>query len=89
MEHLGATDVDVLLEGKALKTQFSLKDKTSIAIVESHLHELEQRLTKRGFSVTVNTRMMLDDTNENAFMNVLETDKPQISIKRYSFDVRA
>ena len=89
LEHLGATDVDVLLEGKALKTQFSLKDKTSIAIVESHLHELEERLTKRGFSVTVNAMMMPDDTNENAFMNVLETDKPQISIKRYSFDVRA
>lgn len=89
LEHLGATDVDVLLEGKALKTQFSLKDKTSIAIVESHLHELEERLTKRGFSVTVNAMMMPDDTNENAFLNVLETDKPQISIKRYSFDVRA
>ena len=89
LEYLGATDVDVLLEGKSLKTQFSLKDKTSIAIVESHLDELKDRLTRRGFSVTVNAMVMPEETNGNTFMNVLETDKPQISIKRYSFDVRA
>ena len=89
LEHLGATDVDVLLEGKALKTQFSLRDKTSIEIVESHLHELEERLTKRGFSVTLNTMVMEEKENDNTFMDILEKDKPQISIKRYSFDVRA
>ena len=89
LEHLGATDVDVLLEGKALKTQFSLKDKTSIAIVEEHLEELKERLIKRGFNVTLDATVMEDNKEENPFMNVLETDKPQISIKRYSFDVRA
>ena len=89
LEHLGATDVDVLLEGKALKTQFSLKDKTSIAIVEEHLEELKERLIKRGFNVTLDATVMKDNKEENPFMNVLETDKPQISIKRYSFDVRA
>ena len=89
LEHLGATDVDVLLEGKALKTQFSLKDKTSIAIVEAHLEELKERLIKRGFNVTLDATVMEDGKDDNPFMNVLETDKPQISIKRYSFDVRA
>lgn len=89
LEHLGATDVDVLLEGKALKTQFSLKDKTSIAIVEAHLDELKDRLTKRGFNVTLDASIMEETKDDNPFMNVLETDKPQISIKRYSFDVRA
>ena len=89
LEHLGATDIDVLLEGKSLKTQFSLKDKTSIDIVEAHLHELEERLTKRGFSVNVSAIQMPAEKNENTFLEVLEKDKPQISIKRYSFDVRA
>ena len=89
LEHLGATDVDVLLEGKSLKTQFSLKDKTSIAIVEAHLEELKERLIKRGFNVTLDATVMEDGKDDNPFMNVLETDKPQISIKRYSFDVRA
>lgn len=89
LEHLGATDIDVLLEGKVLKTQFSLKDKSSIDLVEAHLHELEDRLTKRGFSVSVSAIQMPADKNENAFLEVLEKDKPQISIKRYSFDVRA
>ena len=89
LEHLGATDVDVLLEGKTLKTQFSLKDITSVKLVEEHLDELKDRLTKRGYSVTLNALVMPDSSNENAFMNMLENDKPQISIKRYSFDVRA
>ena len=89
LEHLGATDVDVLLEGKTLKTQFSLKDITSVKLVEEHLDELKERLTKRGYSVTLNALVMPDSSNENAFMNMLENDKPQISIKRYSFDVRA
>lgn len=89
LEHLGATDVDVLLEGKTLKTQFSLKDITSVKLVEEHLDELKERLTKRGYSVTLNVLVMPDSSNENAFMNMLENDKPQISIKRYSFDVRA
>ena len=89
LEYLGATDVDVLLEGKAVKTQFSLRDKMSIDIVEEHLHELEERLTKRGFSVTLNTVVMEEKENDNTFMDILEKDKPQISIKRYSFDVRA
>ena len=89
LEHLGATDVDVLLEGKTLKTQFSLKDITSVKLVEEHLDELKDRLTKRGYSVTLNALVMPDSSNENVFMNMLENDKPQISIKRYSFDVRA
>lgn len=89
LEHLGATDIDVLLEGKYLKTQFSLKDKSSIDIVEAHLHELEDRLTKRGFSVNVSAIQMPASQNDNTFLEVLEKDKPQISIKRYSFDVRA
>ena len=89
LEYLGVTDVDVRLEGKALKTQFSLKDKTSIEIVEAHLDELKDRLVKRGFNVTLETSIMDAGKDENPFMNVLETDKPQISKKRYSFDVRA
>ena len=49
----------------------------------------KERLTKRGYSVTLNALVMSDSSNENAFMNMLENDKYQISIKRYSFDVRA
>ena len=89
LEYLGATDVDVLLEGKTLKTQFSLKDSTSVKLVEEHLDELKDRLTKRGYSVTLNASVMPNANNDNTFMNMLENDKPQISIKRYSFDVRA
>ena len=62
LEYLGATDVDVLLEGKTLKTQFSLKDNTSVKLVEEHLHELKDRLTKRGYSVTLSAAVMPNTT---------------------------
>ncbi len=89
MESLGATDVHVSLEKKALKTDFVLSDGESAKIVEQHLFELKERLEKKGFTTTINVEIEPDDAKFNPFDKVLETDKPQISIKRYSFDVRA
>ena len=58
-------------------------------IVESHLEELKERLEKKGFTTTITVETQQKDEVNNPFDRVLETDKPQISIKRYSFDVRA
>lgn len=89
MESLGATDVHVSLEKKALKTDFVLSDGESARIVEQHLFELKERLEKKGFTASINVELEPDEAKSNPFDKVLETDKPQISIKRYSFDVRA
>lgn len=89
LDNLGATDIHVALEKKALKTQFSISDEVSMKIVESHIHELKERLEKKGFTTTLTVELEPKEAERNPFDKVLETDKPQISIKRYSFDVRA
>lgn len=89
MDNLGATDVNVTLEKKGLKTEFSLSDKLSMEIVEEHLHELKERLETKGYIVTLTVELEPEKTQINPFDTALETDMPQISIKRYSFDVRA
>lgn len=89
MDNLGATDIHVILEKKGLKTEFSLGDKLSIEIVEEHLHELKDRLEKKGYTATLTVELEPQNIQSNPFDKVLETDMPQISIKRYSFDVRA
>ena len=89
MESLGATDVHVSLEKPALKTDFVLWDDESAKIVERHLFELKERLEKKGFVTSISVECKPDETTSNPFDKMLETDKPQISIKRYSFDVRA
>ena len=87
MDNLGVTDVDIRLENNNLSTTFSLADDLSVRIVEEHLYELKDRLEKSGFYVSLNVKK--EETYENPFEKVLSADKPKMSIKRYSFDVRA
>lgn len=87
MEYLGATDINIRLEKNSLNTTFSIADDLSVQIIDEHLYELKERLEKTGFIVSLSvTRKNKEIT---PFEEMLETDKPKISIKRYSFDVRA
>lgn len=87
MDNLGPTDVDIRLENKKLSTKFSLADEMSVNIVEEHLEELKDKLTKAGYNVTLNVTEIESETVP--FEKVLENDRPKMSIKRFSFDVRA
>ena len=89
MDNLGATDIHVTLEKKSVKTEFSISDEVSMNIIESHLHELKERLEKKGYTATLSVEIEPGEAETNPFDKALEVDKPQISIKRYSFDVRA
>lgn len=89
MDNLGATDVDIKLENERLSTNFSLADDLSAKIVEEHLSELKERLTLAGYNVSINVKTEKTTEEENPFEKVLEMDRPKMSIKRFSFDVRA
>lgn len=89
MDNLGATDVDIRLENERLSTNFSLADDLSAKIVEEHLSELKERLTLAGYNVSINVKTEETVKEENPFEKVLEMDRPKMSIKRFSFDVRA
>lgn len=87
MESLGVTDVDIRLENDNLSTSFTLADDLSVSIVNEHINELKDRLTKAGFSVSLDVK--LEDKYENPFEKVLNAEQPKKAIMRYSFDVRA
>lgn len=89
LDHLGATDINVRMEKKSVMTQFSLSDEESMLIVEENLPMLKERLEKKGYVATFTVDTAAGVADGNPFDKVLETDKPQVSIKRYSFDVRA
>lgn len=89
MDSLGATDINVTMEKQSVTTQFSLSDEESMKIVEENLPMLKERLEKKGYIATFTVDTAVGVKDKNPFDKVLETDKPQISIKRYSFDVRA
>lgn len=88
MDNLGATDIDIRLEESKLSTNFSMSDDLSAKIVEEHLSELKDRLIQAGYNVSINVKTE-ELSNENPFEKVLELDRPKMSIKRFSFDVRA
>jgi hypothetical protein len=78
------------MERQSITTEFSLSDRESMAIVEENLYLLKERLEKKGYTATFTVDMNLSkEGKQQPFDTLLETDKPQISIKRYSFDVRA
>ncbi len=89
MDNLGATDIHVTMEKNFVSIKFALDDMESINIVDEHLPELATRLESKGYATTFTVEQNEDAEGQTPFDKVLETDKPQISIKRYSFDVRA
>ncbi len=89
MDSLGATDVHVTMERNMVSIKFGLEDDESVRIVETHLPSLAEKLSQKGYTTTFTVENDSDVKNTTPFDKVLETDKPQIAIKRYSFDVRA
>lgn len=89
MDNLGATDIDVKMERRSVTIQFSLSDVEAMRIVEENLPMLKDRLEKKGYMASFTVDSAAQTNDKAPFDKVLWTDKPQMSIKRYSFDVRA
>ncbi len=88
MEHLGATDVNISLNNGKVTTKFTLEDLKSQEIVEEHLPDLQKRLEKLGYSAVITVETIENGEKETPFEKLLEVDKPKMSVKRYSFDVK-
>lgn len=94
LEYLGATDIHVELVNHAVSTKFTLDNKISEKIVEDHLHELQKRLEKKGYTTKLTVETVIKyinkkETSDNVLNNIFEKDDNASTIKRYSFDIRA
>ena len=92
MEHLGATDVKVVLDQNTDKvhTGFTIADAASQKLVEENLHLLQKRLEEQGYTVEVKMENVYgaDEDKKKPFERVLDVEKPKKEIRRYSFDIR-
>ncbi|MCR5403822.1 MAG: flagellar hook-length control protein FliK [Butyrivibrio sp.] len=89
MENLGPLDVYVKMKETKVSTNFYVADDSVIDLINDNIHILNERLEKRGYSMSV--RMMLHDDMDGqdaAVDEMLEVNKtPLLSIN--SFDARA
>ena len=88
MEHLGTTDVDIVLRQKKLSTHFVLADEKSLDLVLEHIDLLTQRLNDKGFDVNIDASKM-QDTNDGDFLSkIMGMPLPKINYSKQSFDVK-
>lgn len=89
LEHLGAADIDIRMTGKSVKTAFTLKEKSSMDLVEKNLPLLKDRLEKRGFTVEYSISSGQEEKPDTNLINEISKNfRPKLEMKRYTFDVR-
>lgn len=88
LEHLGSTDVSVRMHQKKVTTNFYLSDDASFQLILEHLDELEERLAKKGYQVSIKVNAQEETPG---FVDQLLAKQPSAGgmVHRYSFDVRA
>ncbi len=87
MEHLGATDIYIKMQGRAVETTFYLEDKHSYQLIENHIDTLQEKLEVKGYQcrIEVENREKQQDFVED----FLEKEKTVGKFLKYSFDVKA
>ncbi|MBQ1871154.1 MAG: flagellar hook-length control protein FliK [Lachnospiraceae bacterium] len=88
MEHLGTTDVDILLRQKKLSTHFMLADEDSLNLVLEHIDILTERLSNKGFDVNIDASGMQEDGKEDFLSKLMGMPLPKINYSKQSFDVK-
>jgi hypothetical protein len=89
LDYLGATDINISLKKNSVTAKFTLDDETSRNLVEDNLGELEERLEKIGYNVTISTELSEKKSQKfNAILPITSNNENAVSIKRYIFDIR-
>lgn len=91
MEHLGPLDVYVTMQKNLNKvsTNFTVKDEAALNLIAEHIHILNERLEKRGYSMKANFQIKEDDASTNVMQEILEQNKNISVLSKTSFDMRA
>lgn len=87
MEHLGPVDVYVAMQEQRVNTHFYLPDEEMLKFIEQHLYILDERLSKKGYSMKA--VMSVKGDEKTAVEEIVDAGKDMAIMSRYSFDVRA
>ncbi len=90
MEHLGPLDVYVTMQQNMNKvsTSFTVKDEEALNLIAEHIHVLNERLEKRGYSMKANFQIK-EDGATNMMQEILDQNKNISVLSKTSFDMRA
>ncbi len=93
MENLGPMDVYITMQQSQNKvtTNFTLRDEESLDLIAEHIHILNERLEKRGYSMNANFQLKEEDANDdtNIMQEILAQNKNISVLSMTSFDMRA
>lgn len=93
MENLGPMDVYITMQQSQNKvtTNFTLRDEESLELIAEHIHILNERLEKRGYSMNANFQLKDEESSEdtNIMQEILAQNKNISVLSMTSFDMRA
>lgn len=90
MDHLGPLDVYVVLKEQHVNTQFYLQDESMIDFIADHIHILNERLEKRGYSLHAEMKMKEEEQEAgNVIKKIAAQESRSTLLAQYAFDVRA
>lgn len=88
MDYLGPTDVYVAMNNaNHVNTHFYLADDKSLDLIAMHIDELNERLEKRGYSMSV--QYTQKDNTTNIMQDIVSENHDNVPISINNFDARA
>lgn len=89
MENLGSVDVHVAMRDNKVSTRFYLRDDSALDLIASHIDILNERLNKRGYSMSASFINKGEEGSETIMEEILKQGKNISVLSGNSFDARA
>lgn len=89
MEQLGSVDIYVTMEEQKVGTRFFVRDDEMLSFLYSHMHILDERLQKRGYTFSCEMKVMEEGTKAGVLDTILSKERAVSLLSQHAFDVRA
>lgn len=87
MEYLGYMDIYVSMQKERVSTKFYLQKEEMLDFLEANMHILNERLMKRGY--TMSTQVVHKEQKANVAAEMMKQEGETSVLSMFSFDVRA
>lgn len=89
MEYLGSVDIYVTMEEHRVGTRFQVQDDEMLSFLYSHMHILDERLQKRGYTLSYDMKVREEEAPAGVLDTMLSQDRTVSMLSQHAFDVRA
>ncbi len=89
MENLGSVDIYVTMEEQRVSTRFQVQDDEMLSFLYSHMHILDERLQRRGYTLSYDMKVREEEAPAGVLDTILSQDRTVSMLSQHAFDVRA